>query len=146
MQPTKKEIENKFPPIINGTYKKDAPNKDIGYQKWEVRKTYEVEMTYEIVAKTKEDAEELLEQKEIVKVEEVDDYGKTFRETIQGKHSNDMSGDEPPTWKKIEECTPSEDTDSDNNFKPFLNYEDVTWSKDDYEWLKKEDGTNIDKK
>ena len=146
MQPTKKEIENKFPPIINGTYKKDAPNKDIGYQKWEVRKTYEVEMTYEIVAKTKEDAEELLEQKEIVKVEEVDDYGKTFRETIQGKHSNDMSGDEPTTWKKIEECTPSEDTDSDNNFKPFLNYEDVTWSKDDYEWLKKEDGTNIDKK
>ena len=146
MQPTKKEIENKFPPIINGTYKKDAPNKDIGYQKWEVRKTYEVEMTYEIVAKTKEEAEELLEQKEIVKVEEVDDYGKTFRETIQGKHSNDMSGDEPTTWKKIEECTPSEDTDSDNNFKPFLNYEDVTWSKDDYEWLKKEDGTNIDKK
>ena len=146
MQPTKKEIENKFPPIINGTYKKDAPNKDIGYQKWEVRKTYEVEMTYEIVAKTKEDAEELLEQKEIVKVEEVDDYGKTFRETIQGKHSNDMSGDEPTTWKKIEECTPSEDTDSDNNFKPFLNYEDVTWWKDDYECLKKEDGTNIDKK
>ena len=37
MQPTKKEIENKFPPIINGTYKKDAPNKDIGYLKWEVR-------------------------------------------------------------------------------------------------------------
>ena len=57
-----------FPPIINGTYKKDTPNSDIGYQKWEVTKTYEVEMTYEIVAKTKEEAEDLLERKEIVKV------------------------------------------------------------------------------
>ena len=48
-------------PIINGTYKKDTPNKEIGYQKWQVRKTYEVEMEYEIVAKTKEEAEELFE-------------------------------------------------------------------------------------
>ena len=77
------------------------------------------------------------------KVETVDGYGKTFLETITGKHSNDMSGDEPTTWKKIEECIPSEDTDSDNNFKPFLNYEDATWSTDDYEWLKKEDGTKL---
>ena len=69
--------------IINGTYKKDTPNKEIGYQKWEVKKIYEVEMRYEIVAKTKKEAEELLEQKENVKVENVDDYGKTFRETIQ---------------------------------------------------------------
>ena len=28
-------------PIINGTYKKDTPNGEIGYQKWQVRKTYE---------------------------------------------------------------------------------------------------------
>jgi hypothetical protein len=129
--------------IINGTYKKDDPDKEIGYQKWQVRKTYEVEMTYEIVAKTKEEADELLEQKEIVKVEDVDGYGKTFRETIQGKHSNDMSGDEPTKWEKVEECIPSEDTDGDNDFKPFINYEDVTWSKDDWEWLKNEDGTDI---
>ena len=43
-------------PIINGTYKKDTPNREIGYQKWRVRKTYEVEMEYEITAKTKEEA------------------------------------------------------------------------------------------
>ena len=143
MKPSKKEIESKFPPIINGTYKKDNPDKEIGYQKWEVIKTYEVEMTYEIVAKPKEDAENLLEKEECIKLEEVDGYGKTFRETIKGQHSNDMSGDEVTTWKKIEECVPSEDTDSDNDFKPFINYEDATWSTDDYEWLKKEDGTNI---
>ena len=44
-------------PIINGTYKKDTPNSEIGFQKWQVRKTYEVDMLYEIVAKTKEEAE-----------------------------------------------------------------------------------------
>ena len=143
MKLSEKEIKNKFPPIINGTYKKDMPNEDIGYQKWEVKKTYEVDVTYEIVAKTKEDAENLLEKEECVKLEEVDGYGKTFRETIKGQHSNDMSGEEATTWKKIEECIPSEDTDSDNDFAHFINYAEPTWSKDDYEWLKKEDGTDI---
>ena len=137
--------QSKFPPIINGSYKKDTPNADIGYQKWEVRKEYNVVMVYEIVAKTKEDAENLLEKEECVKLEEVDGYGKTFRETITGKHSNDMSGDEVATWKKIEECIPSEDTDSDNDFAPFINYEDATWSKDDFEWYKNKDGTDIKK-
>ena len=143
MKLSEKEIKNKFPPIINGTYKKDMPNEDIGYQKWEVKKTYEVDVTYEIVAKTKEDAENLLEKEECVKLEEVEGYGKTFRETIKGQHSNDMSGEEATTWKKIEECIPSEDTDSDNDFAHFINYDEPTWSKDDYEWLKKEDGTDI---
>ena len=50
--------------IINGTYKKDNPNEEIGYQKWEVEKTYEVTMIYEIVAKTKKEAEDLLDRKE----------------------------------------------------------------------------------
>ena len=87
----------------------------------------------------------LLEKEECIKLEDVDGYGND-RATIQGKHSNDMSGDEPTKWEKVEECIPSEDTDSDNNFKPFLNYEDSDWQKDDYQWLKNEDGTNIEKK
>ncbi len=111
-----------YPPIINGTYKKDTPSRDIGYQKWEVRKTYEVEMIYEITAKTKEEAEELLERKEDPK-EEIDDYGDTFRETIKSRYYFDLSGDEPTTWKKIEECIPREDTDMDTDQR-FLNYED----------------------
>ena len=129
-------------PIINGTYKKDTPNGEIGYQKWRVRKTYEVEMEYEITAKTKEEAERILEQKECVKVEDIDDYGETYREKIDGKHVNDMSGDEPVEWKKIEECVPRDDEDIDTG-KRFLNYEDADWSKDDYEWVKNEDGTQI---
>ena len=128
--------------IINGTYKKDNPNEDIGYQKWKVTKTYEVTMIYEIVAKTKEQAEELLDHKENPK-EEIDDYGKTFRETIKSRYYFDLSGDEPVEWEKIEECVPTEDTDGDNDFKPFINYEDPNWSKDDFEWRKNEDGTDI---
>ena len=145
MKLTKKEIERKFPPIINGTYKKDKPNKDIGYQKWEIEKTHEVIMAYTIVAKTKKEADDILEKKECIKVEDVNDYGDTFRETIVGKHINDFSGDEPVEWKKVEECIPSEDTDGDNDFKPFINYENGTWSTDDWEWLKNEDGTDIKK-
>ena len=129
-------------PIINGTYKKDNPNKEIGYQKWQVKKTYEVKMLYTIVAKTKKEAEELLEKNECVKVEKVDEYGETFRETITGEHINDMSGDEPVEWKKIEECLPRDDEDIDTG-KRFLNYEDPDWSKEDFEWVKNEDGTQI---
>ena len=131
-------------PIINGAYKKDTPNKEISYQKWLVRKTYEVEMEYEIVTKTKAEAEDLLERKECVKVEEVDEYGETYRETIRGSHVNDMSGDELVVWKKIEECLPRDDEDIDTG-KRFLNYEDPDWVSDDYEWRKNEDGTNITK-
>ena len=131
-------------PIINGAYKKDTPNGEIGYQKWRVRKTYEVEMEYEIVAKTKEEAEELISSKECIKVEDVDEYGDTFRETIKGSHVNDMSGDEPVEWKKIEECVPRDDEDIDTG-KRFLNYEDPDWISDDYEWRKNEDGTSITK-
>ena len=131
-------------PIINGTYKKDTPHREIGYQKWQVKKTYEVEMLYTIVAKTKKEADELLEKNECVKVEKVDEYGETFRETITGEHINDMSGDEPVEWKKVEECIPREDTDIDTD-KRFLNYEDPDWSGDDFDWVKNEDGTNITK-
>ena len=137
--------EEVFPPIINGTYKKDTPDKEIGYQKWLVRKTYEVEMEYEIVAKTKEEAEELLEKEEKVNLEEVDAYGRTFRETIKGRHINDLSGDEPVEWEKIEECVPTEDSDIETN-ESFLNYEDPSWTTQEIDWNKNEDGTDIKKK
>ena len=131
-------------PIINGTYKKDTPNDEIGFQKWRVRKTHEVIMEYEIVAKTKEEADALLEKKECVKVDYVDDYGDTFRETIKGRSISDFSGGEIVEWIKIEECLPRDDEDIDTG-KRFLNYEDPDWVSDDYEWKKNEDGTNITK-
>ena len=86
----------------------------------------------------------MLERKEDPK-EEIDEYGNTFRETIKSKYSFDLSGDEPVEWKKIEECIPRNDEDMDNDYKPFINYDDPEWSKDEYEWYKNEDGTNIEK-
>ena len=130
-------------PIINGTYKKDTPNGEIGYQKWEVEVPYEVVYRYTITAKTKSEADEMLDKYQSSS-EEIDEYGKTFRETIQSNVVNDMQGDEPTTWKKIEECIPREDTDMDTD-KRFLNYEDPDWTKDEYEWYKNEDGTDIKK-
>ena len=130
-------------PIINGAYKKDTPNGEIGYQKWEVEVPYEVVYRYTITAKTKSEADEMLDKYQSSS-EEIDEYGNTFRETIQSKVVNDMQGDEPTTWKKIEECIPREDTDMDTD-KRFLNYEDPDWTKDEYEWLKNEDGTDIKK-
>ena len=129
-------------PIINGTYKKDTPHSEIGFQKWRVRKTHEVIMEYEIVAKTKEEADALLEKKECVKVEDVYDSGDTLFETITGKNISDFQGDEPVEWKKIEECLPRDDEDIDTG-KRFLNYEDPDWLKEDFEWVKNEDGTEI---
>ena len=99
-------------------------------------------MEYEIVAKTRKEADEILDKEECIKIEDVDGYGEKFLETITGRHSNDMQGDEPTTWEKIEECVPREDTDLDTN-KRYLNYEDPDWTKDDLDWLKNEDGTNI---
>ena len=129
-------------PIINGTYKKDTPNGEIGFQKWLITKTHEVIMEYEIVAKTKKEAEDLLERKECVKVEKIDEDGETFRETIKGRNISDFSGDEHVEWKKIGECLPRDDEDIDTG-KRFLNYEDPDWSKEDFEWVKNEDGTQI---
>ena len=131
-------------PIINGTYKKDRPHSEIGFQKWRIRKTHEVIMEYEVVAKTREEADALLEKNECVKVEDVYDSGDTLFETITGKNISDFQGDEPVEWKKIEECLPRDDEDIDTG-KRFLNYEDPDWVSDDWEWLKNEDGTNITK-
>ena len=48
-------------------------------------------------------------------------------------------------WTKIEECVPMEDTDMDTDER-YLNYEDPDWTKDDIEWRKNEDGTDINGK
>ncbi len=48
--------------IIDGTYKKDNPHKDIGKQKFRVKKFYNVEVDYEVVANSKEEAEDAVQE------------------------------------------------------------------------------------
>ena len=43
--------------IIDGTYKKDDPHKDIGKQKFRVRKHYSVWVEYDVVAENRSEAE-----------------------------------------------------------------------------------------
>ena len=134
----------KFPPIINGTYMKDTPNSQVGFQKFEIEKTYTVRIRYEVVHKTKDEADQLVEKEHECKV---DDYlhacGEPYPSEIQQK-TYDVETEDEGTLKKIEECIPRDDIDYDTD-KRFLNYDDPEWSKDDFEWYKNEDGTNIKK-
>ncbi len=131
-------------PIINGTYKKDTPDYKIGFQKFEVEKTYTVKIRYEVVHKTKEKAEQLVDETHECKVDTyLHDFGEPYPSEIEMKDV-DVELEDEGRLKKIEECIPREDTDIDTD-KIFLNYEDPEWSKDDWEWLKNEDGTDIKK-
>jgi len=134
----------KFPPIINGTYMKDTPNSQVGFQKFEVEKIYTVRIRYEVVHKTKDEADQLVEKEHECKV---DDYlhacGEPYPSEIQQK-TYDVETEDEGKLRKIEECIPRDDTDIDTD-KRFLNYDDPEWSKDDFEWFKNEDGTDIKK-
>ena len=76
----------KFPPIINGTYMKDTPNSQVGFQKFEIEKIYTVRIRYEVVHKTKDEADQLVEKEHECKV---DDYlhacGEPYPSEIQQK-------------------------------------------------------------
>ena len=134
----------KFPPIIDGTYMKDTPNSQVGFQKFEVEKTYTVRIRYEVVHKTKDKAEQLVDENHECKI---DDYlhecGEPYPSELQLKDV-DVETEDEGKLRKIEECIPRDDIDFDTD-KRFLNYDDPEWSKDDFEWYKNEDGTNIKK-
>ena len=134
----------KFPPIIDGTYMKDTPNSQVGFQKFEIEKTYTVRIRYEVVHKTKDEADQLVEKEHECKV---DDYlhacGEPYPSEIQQK-TYDVETEDEGKLRKIEECVPRDDTDIDTD-KRFLNYDDPEWSRDDFEWYKNEDGTDLKK-
>jgi len=134
----------KFPPIINGTYMKDTPNSQVGFQKFEVEKIYTVRIRYEVVHKTKDEADQLVEKEHECKVDNfLHELGEPYPSELQLKDM-DVETEDEGTLKKIEECIPRDDTDIDTD-KRFLNYDDPEWSKDDFEWFKNEDGTDIKK-
>ena len=134
----------KFPPIINGTYMKDTPNSQVGFQKFAVEKIYTVRIRYEVVHKTKDEADQLVEKEHECKVDNfLHELGEPYPSELQLKDV-DVETEDEGTLKKIEECIPRDDTDIDTD-KRFLNYDDPEWSKDDFEWFKNEDGTNIKK-
>ena len=135
--------------FVTGTYKKDTPNEEIGYQKFRTKQRYIVDVEYDIVARTQEEADSLaIEKTGIEKVEFEEGYGKTFRETTE-VYLSDTNRDSADDFKveKIEECIPTTDSewsDKENRSRDFTNYEDCEWTSDEYEFKKNPDGTDID--
>ena len=139
--------------IINGTYKKDNPHQDIGKQKFRVKKFYNVEVDYEVVANSKEEAEDAVQEHGgIEKIEWQDGYyGDEPVEMKYYDHNWDQQAESDyekygrePRVQKIEECVPYEDWDSETDVH-FDNYEDPDWTTDSYRWKKEELETSDEK-
>ena len=139
--------------IIDGTYKKDNPHQDIGKQKFRVKKFYNVEVDYEVVANSKEEAEDAVQEHGgIDKIEFQDGYyGDEPVEMTYNDHNWDQQAESDyekygrePRVQKIEECVPYEDWDSDTDVH-FENYEDPEWTTDSYRWKKEELETSDEK-
>ena len=132
--------------IIDGTYKKDNPHQDIGKQKFRVKKFYNVEVDYEVVANSKEEAEDAVQDHGgIEKIEWQDGYygdepveckGYDHNWDQEAENDYEKYGREDRV-KKIEECVPYEEWDSDTD-TDYLNYEDPEWTTDDFRWTQEE--------
>ncbi len=137
--------------IIDGTYKKDDPHKDIGKQKFRVKRFYTVEVDYEVVADSKDEAEDVvLEHGGIEKIEFMDGYHKDEPVEMVGYDHNwdgDAESDyekygREPRVRKTEECVPYEKRDFDTD-EEYLNYEDPEWTTDEFRWVKEEKNPSL---
>ena len=124
--------------IIDGTYKKDDPHKDIGKQKFRVRRSYTAYVEYNVVANSKDEAESAVsEHGGIDKIYWQEGYyGDEPVEVYCQDYNLDYSSENGDFTKKVEECVPYEDHDSDHGY--FDNYEDPVWTGDEYRWTQEE--------
>ena len=130
--------------IVDGAFKKDDPHKDIGKQKFRVRRAYTTWVEYDVVADSKEEAEDAVrEQGGIDKIEWQEGYHNDEPVEVYATDWNsDYDYDQP--GEKVAECVPYEDYDSDTG-KHFDNYEDPEWSSDEYRWNKTGDEEAVKK-
>jgi hypothetical protein len=124
--------------IIDGTYKKDDPHKDIGKQKFRVRKAYTAWVEYDVVAENKDEAiDAVIEHGGIDKIEWSDGYHKDEPVEV---YAQDYNPDASESFDavKVAECVPYEERDIDTD-QDFENYEDPEWTTDEYRWKKEEE-------
>jgi hypothetical protein len=124
--------------IIDGTYKKDDPHKDIGKQKFRVRKAYTAWVEYDVVAENKDEAiDAVIEHGGIDKIEWSEGYHKDEPVEV---YAQDYNVDSTESFEavKVAECVPYEEWDSDTD-QNFDNYEDPEWTTDEYRWKKEEE-------
>ena len=104
-------------------YGKDNPHKDIGKQKFRVRKAYNVWVEYDVVADSKDEAiDAVIEQGGIERIEWSDGYHKDEPVEV---YAQDYNPDPTESFEatKVAECIPYEDSDS-------IAYDDCEWSTD----------------
>ena len=124
--------------IIDGTYKKDDPHKDIGKQKFRVRKAYTAWVEYDVVAESKDEAiDAVIEHGGIDKIEWPDGYHKDEPVEVYAQDYN-VDSTESFEAEKVAECVPYEERDIDTD-QDFENYEDPEWTTDEYRWKKEEE-------
>ena len=108
-------------------YSFDNPHKDIGKQKFRVRKAYTAWVEYDVVADSKDEAiDAVIEQGGIEKIEWQEGYHKNEPVEV---YCQDYNPDPTESFEatKVAECIPYEDSDS-------IDYGDYEWSTDEYEW------------
>ena len=122
-------------------FDKDNPHKDIGKQKFRVRKHYSVWAEYDVVAENRSEAESaVMEHGGIDKIEwqegyhndePVEVYCNDHESDYQAESDDEQYG-RTPRVQKIAECIPYEDSST-------IDYSDPDWSTDEFEWKKKGD-------
>ena len=122
-------------------YDKENPHKDIGKQKFRVRKFYSVWVEYDVVAENRSEAESAVMEHGGIKSidwadgyhndEPVEMYANDWNSDYQAESDDEQYG-RTPRVQKIAECIPYEDSDG-------IYYDDPNWSTDEWEWKKKGD-------
>jgi len=120
---------------------KDNPHKDIGKQKFRVRKHYSVWVEYDVVADNRSEAESaVMDQGGIEKIEwqegyhndePVEMYANDWESDYQAESDDEQYG-RTPRVQKIAECIPYEDNST-------IDYSDPDWSTNEFEWQKEEE-------
>jgi hypothetical protein len=112
---------------------KDTPHKDIGKQKFRVRKAYTAWVEYDVVADTKDEAESaVMEHGGIERIEWQEGYHNDEPvEVYAGDWDPDYSAENGDFTKKVAECVPYEDSST-------IDYSDPDWSTNEFEWQKEE--------
>ena len=108
-------------------YNKDTPHKDIGKQKFRVRKAYTAWVEYDVVADNHDEAiDAVIEHGGIDKIVWSEGYHNDEPVEVYASDYN-VDSQESFEAEKVAECVPYEDADS-------IDYSDPNWSHDEFEW------------
>lgn len=114
---------------------KDKPHKDIGKQKFRIRKHYNVWVEYDVVADNKDEAiDAVIENGGVENINWQEGYHKDEPVEV---YASDWNFHDSESCEKVAECVPCEDSDIDTG-EEMLNYEDPEWTTDQFRWKDEE--------